>query len=289
MRGIVARHPVASFLVLAYTVTAAVSLVPYLTRRDLLPLEVAPYDVIASLVALAAAAFVVTWAADGPAGVRDLALRSVRWKVGLRWYALALLAVPTLMLVGAFAIDPPGTADAIATDWPRLLTHVLPQLIVLVLFLNWAEEIGFTGFLFARLQVRHGALKGCLIVGVFFSIWHIPFFVVETGSILEALLVLGFLFIPQLASRFIVGWIYNSTGHSLLLVGLFHATFNGTVNSMGLGRQVLGMSPGIALLVANLIVVLGAVVILVATKGKLSETPAQESRFPISDVGGTGS
>jgi hypothetical protein len=40
------------------------------------------------------AAFLVTVALSGRAGVADLGRRSLRWRVPLRWYLIALFSVP---------------------------------------------------------------------------------------------------------------------------------------------------------------------------------------------------
>jgi hypothetical protein len=42
LRRLVVRHPVAAFLVMVYTVNTVVALVPLLTRRDILPFDLAP-------------------------------------------------------------------------------------------------------------------------------------------------------------------------------------------------------------------------------------------------------
>ena len=109
----------------------------------------------------------------------------------------------------------------------------------MIVFYNVAEEAGWTGFVFARLQDRHGPLRAALITTVFFWLFHLPTFVVETDSWVGAGVLMGFLLLPHLASRFIVGWLYNSTGGSVLIAGLFHATFNSTINPTGfaLGAQ----------------------------------------------------
>ena len=94
IRRLVARHPVASFLVMVYTVNTAVALVPLLTRRDILPFGLAPYDSLGHIFGVALPAFLVVTATHGRAGVRDLARRSLRWRVGVRWYLIALFGVP---------------------------------------------------------------------------------------------------------------------------------------------------------------------------------------------------
>jgi hypothetical protein len=99
--------------------------------------------------------------------------------------------------------------------------------------------------------------------GSVFWLFHVPSFYVETRSWVAAALVLGIL-----SSRFIVGWLYNGAGSSVLIAGLFHSMHNAIVNSAGLVAvvtlpqfEVLAIMPGI--------VVLAAAIIAVATRGRL--------------------
>ena len=67
---------------------------------------------------------------------------------------------------------------------------------------------------------------------MFFWLFHVPSFYVETRSWATTGLVLGFLLLPHLASRFIVGWLYNGASSSILIAGLFHAMYNAIVNPL---------------------------------------------------------
>jgi uncharacterized protein len=142
--------------------------------------------------------------------------------------------------------------------------------LLIIVFSNVAEEIGWTGFLFARLQDRYGALKASAIVTVPFALFHLPGFVLETGSGLLALVLLGILFIPHLASRVVVAWLYNNTHRSVLLVGLFHCAFN--VTSAEFGREFVTTSGQTLFLITSGIVIVAAALIVVLTKGRLSYT-----------------
>jgi len=165
-RQVIARHPVAAFLIMVYGVNIGVAFPPFLTRRDLLPFDLALYDSLGHILGSALPAFLVVAAVRGRAGVHDLAKRSLRWRVGIRWYVLALLGVPIATVLAATALLGPAPLDALADKWPLLFTQVLPQLLLLILFFNLAEEIGWTGFLFARLQDRYRPLKASAIVAV---------------------------------------------------------------------------------------------------------------------------
>src|SRR5215207_6158925 len=101
LRRLVARHPVVSFLVMVYTVSSAVALVPVLTRRDILPYDLALYDSLAPVFGVALPAFLVVAAMQGKSGVRDLTGRCLRWRVGVRWYLFAFFGVPVGVLLCA--------------------------------------------------------------------------------------------------------------------------------------------------------------------------------------------
>ena len=269
LRPAVARHPVTAYLVLLFAITGGLALVPPLTRPGPLPYEANLYGPLISIFGCAVPAFLVTAAAGGRDAVRDLTQRCLRWRVRLRWYAIALLGMPAVTLVSATALYGLAPLRALTENWPLLLTSFLPTLAVMIVLYNVAEEFGFTGFLFARLQDRHGPLRAALVTTLFFWLFHLPTFVIDTGSWGLAAVVMGFLLLPHLASRLIVGWLYNATGASVLIAGLFHATFNSTVNPTGFAIAVLDLPEGEAFVVLMAIVVLAGVVVGVATRGRL--------------------
>src|SRR5687768_12852806 len=100
---------------------------------------------------------------DGKQGLRALGSRLLKWRVGTRWFAVALLAAPL-------------AATAITLMLSRFSSEFLPGLFVVddgtvVLMLGLAvgltagffEEVGWTGFAIPRLKVRHGVLATGLI------------------------------------------------------------------------------------------------------------------------------
>jgi uncharacterized protein len=271
MRGVLARHPIGAFVVIVVAVNVAVTLSPALTRRGLLPFGQAPYDWLAHIVGSAVAAFVVTSAADGRAGVRDLASRCLRWRVGLLWYAFALLGVPLAAYVCGILLYGTEPLEGAAEKWPLLSTAVLPHLLLVILFSNVAEEVGWTGFLFARLQERRAPLTASAIVTVPFAISHLPGWFVEFGLIPDSLYVGAILLIPHLFSRIVAAWLYNSTGGSVLLVGLFHCSFN--VTTAEFGRQFVSASGDVLFFITSGIVIAAGTVITVLTRGRLSTRP----------------
>ncbi|MGH8879913.1 MAG: CPBP family intramembrane glutamate endopeptidase, partial [Stackebrandtia sp.] len=98
LRRVVAGHPVTAFLVLLYAVTGGLALIPALTEPTPLPNDGHLYGMLTSVIGCTGSAFLVTAVAGGRAAVRDLASRCLRWRVRLRWYAVALLGMPLATL-----------------------------------------------------------------------------------------------------------------------------------------------------------------------------------------------
>ena len=101
-------------------------------------------------------ASVVTAMVSGRAGVRDLARRSFRWRVPLRWYLISLLAPLLIFLIAITVLYGFAPLRALVQNWLQLFTAFLPALVIMILLNDVAEEIGWTGFVFARLQDRPG-------------------------------------------------------------------------------------------------------------------------------------
>ncbi|MFL5700686.1 MAG: CPBP family intramembrane glutamic endopeptidase [Ktedonobacteraceae bacterium] len=152
----------------------------------------------------------------------------------------------------------------------------MPQLLLFIVFSNGPEEIGWMGFLQARLQERHGPLKASVIVTLPFALYHLPGLMVDEGLSLAqlplALGLLGALAILQLFGRIVMMWLYNNTNRSVLLVGMFHSSFDATTAKFG--RTIIpDDTTGVVTFIASGVVAVAAVLIVIFTRGRLSYTP----------------
>src|SRR5947209_670489 len=281
LRRLVAHHPVAAFLIMVYAVNIAVELPPFLTRHDIWPFDQALSDPLGHIIGSAVPAFLVIAAMHGRAGVRDLTRRCLRRRVRPQRFLVARLGVP-IGVVCASAIFGLAGLHALVTQWPLLVTVVVPQLLLFIVFSNGPEEIGWMGFLQARLQERHGPLLASLIVTLPFALYHLPGLMVDEGFGLAqlplALGELGVIAILQLFGRVVMMWLYNNTKHSVLLVGMFHSAFDVTTQ-----REFAAFIPGPAgtgTLIASGVVAVAAVLIVVFTRGRLSYTPTDAGTHP---------
>ena len=166
----------------------------------------------------------------------------------------------------------PAPLRALVDKWPLLFTLILPDLFLRIVLLNLTEEIGWMGFMQARLQDQYGPLKAIILTEIPFALWHLPFVLVEEGGeLLPALVLLGIFVIPQLFARVIIMWLYNNTHRSVLLVALFHAAHNTTINQFT--AEFIPGSIETKFLIVEGVVVLAAVLLLIFTRGRLSYKP----------------
>ena len=101
-KGLLARHPLVSYLLIAFTFSWLLFLPGPLMYYGVLNLNPSVLGVlgIAGLLGPIFSGFVMTATTEGRAGVGGLLRRIVLWRVGLRWYLFALLGIPVVMLLG---------------------------------------------------------------------------------------------------------------------------------------------------------------------------------------------
>jgi membrane protease YdiL (CAAX protease family) len=162
---------------------------------------------------------------EGRAGFRSLFSRLGKWRVGIRWYTIALLTVPLLVLTILYLLTrtSPAYLPAIIAADDKISLLITGS--VMGLAVGFFEELGWTGFVVPRLRQRYGLLATGLLVGLLWGAWHYPPFSpsgADAGSISPAvyLAVLLFSFLP--AYRVLMVWVYDRT-QSLLVTILMHA------------------------------------------------------------------
>jgi len=114
-------------LIMVYAVIFPIALPSALTRGDFLPLDLELYGSLGTILGVTLPAFLVTAATDGWAGVRDLANRCVRWRVGIRWYLIAVLGMPIAMTLATTAAYGTPLLNNLSDESELLFTLVLPQ------------------------------------------------------------------------------------------------------------------------------------------------------------------
>src|SRR5215208_4421070 len=240
-----------------------------------------PFVYLAMLLGPSVASIVLTGLLYGRSGLREFGSRLLRWRVGARWQAVALLTAPLLYIAVLFvlALASPVFLPGIfvSDEKPTLLLFG----IAVGLGAGFFEELGWTGFAVPTLlRLRHGVLGTGLIVGVLWGAWHFltTFWGSGTasGALSLAIFVPGVLFAVGIlpAYRVLMVWVYDRTNGSLLVAMLMHASL--TASMFILHPLVTGVAILTYVLVwaAALWVVVGAVAL--AQGGHLSRQPPRK-------------
>jgi uncharacterized protein len=201
-------------------------------------------------------ALIVTAWVSGGAGLRELLSRITRWRVGWTWFLVSLLSPAALFAVGLAAA---WLVDGSIPD-VRLVGQVnyMPYLGVgawVFWFLTYGmgEEIGWRGFALPRLQHDRSAAWATLVLGLIWALWHLPpFFYLDTYQQM-GLWMYPFLAFTIVCGNVIYTWIYNSSGGSVLMAIVFHASFNFfSASAAGQGTVAIVMTAGIV--IASLVI-----------------------------------
>lgn len=246
LRRLAARRPLTAFLVLGLSLGYTLAFVWGLAYYGVIPgggladaLHIAPDELVgaATLLALFPAALYVTWAADGPQGVRTLLRRAFRWRVNPGWWLAVLLGLPTLSVGLAALLGD----DLRPVDVTSLIGSQATFLVVNFVVTNLWEETAWTGVFQTRLEERHHWLVAAVLTAIPFAGAHLPlqFFLgqpVTPGSLAAAF---GLYFFLGLLVRPLFAVYRRATGDSLLLVALLHSVFNRTANQNGIAATLL--------------------------------------------------
>ena len=166
------------------------------------------------------AAIITAAVVGGKKGLSDYFRRLIRWRVGLGWYLVALLAPVAGWAIAAYVNvllgAAPPSPDQLA-DWPLIVTSTL--IFLINPFGGAWEEPGWRGYALPLLLRRHSALVASAVLGVIWTLWHVPMFL--TGFIPWPDAVLVF------ALTFVFTAIYLHTAGSVLIAFLLHASLNG--------------------------------------------------------------
>ena len=176
------------------------------------------------------AGILLTGLFSGLAGYRSLLSRLVKWRVNVKWYAVALLTAPVLTaaVIAVLSLFSHKFHPAVFLSEEKLnllLFAPIGGLIVAVF-----EELGWTGFAVPKLLQRHPVFNTGVIIGLVWGAWHFPLFweVNSFTSLLPFLLLLAKLFSWLPPYRVLMVWVYKHT-ESLLIVILMHTSLVATL------------------------------------------------------------
>ncbi|TFG29667.1 MAG: CPBP family intramembrane metalloprotease [Promethearchaeota archaeon] len=221
------RYPVLTYYILTFAISwGGFSLViaPYgfLGTEENLD-TMFPLAVMVMLTGPCIAGILLTVLLSGKTGLRELFSQFLKWRINVRWYVIALLPAPLLMVAILFAFS--LTSPIFTEDY-----RIVLLLGIMVGFTTVLEEVGWTGFAVPKFRLRYGIFTTGVIMGILWGAWHFLQVLwmsnIYAGTVpLGIFLLLYILFsITHLtAYRVLLVWIYDRT-ESLLVTTLMHAS-----------------------------------------------------------------
>ena len=136
-----------------------------------------------------------------------------------------------------------------------------PSILPLALFMSllsgpWSEEFGWRGYSLDPLLKRFGVLRGSVILGFIWGIWHLPLFLMpETWHGQMGFKFAGFwtFMLYSIGLAMMMTWVYLGTNRSILTGFLMHLANNFT------GNTVYPYSDRIEVMRMAILVILGLV------------------------------
>lgn len=222
-RKVLARWPVASYFVLAFTVSWAGALAvafPHMARHEQLPTQTGILMFPVMLLGPSMVGVLLTVLTAGRQGLSDLFSRMSLGQIRPRWYTFLFIPPALILAVLLFL-------SAFVNPLYR------PNLFVFGIFFGipagFLEEIGWMGYAFPGM--RKGTFRAALLLGLLWSLWHLPVInFLGTATPHGAYwfpFFLAFAF-AMTAMRLIIVWIYVRT-RSLILCQLMHASTTGAL------------------------------------------------------------
>ena len=218
------RHSLLTYFLLAYGITwGGILLFLAFIGFEFSAIQMQEGLIIFSLMILgpSLSGLILTAGLDGRQGLGELWQRMIRWQVGGRWYLVALLTNPVLLLVILIFLSIMVSPD------------FAPGFQVIGVFIGliagYFEEIGWTGFATPRLLNKHSPLKAGLILGLLWALWHI---LADYSGNISAMgdnwpvWFISYWILPLTAYRILMTWVYSNT-RSVLLAQLMHASYTG--------------------------------------------------------------
>lgn len=269
--SLVQRYPLPVFFALAIGLTWIFMITDALGSHGILPFRLPlPLMVVMGYMPTLAAVIVVGLT-RGREGVRALFRKLLITRVGIGWYLFAIFAIAAVAVIAVVLYNNFGNGPALpilssnVPDLPvwQLALTILPMFLVIGIVNG--EELAWRGYAVPQLQQKYNALTSSIIMGVIWSVFHLPLFFTVTGSSQAEMSIVSFT-ISTVSLSILYTWMLNNTRGSVLLAYLFHASANtwSQVFSVDHSNRFIDWS------VTGLLVILAVIVVAAAGAENLS-------------------
>ena len=157
-------------------------------------------------------------------GLRAWLSRCLQWRIGRRWWALAMFLPLAVMLLAAGLHIALGGDIATSPASGHLLLTVVNLPLVLLLGGPLGEEFGWRGYALPVLQDRLGWRAASVGLGLVWGVWHLPLFYIDGTA--QARIPLALFLLSVVALSVVFAWLVNRTAGSVVAALLFHTSIN---------------------------------------------------------------
>ncbi len=183
-----------------------------------------------TLITVIPVAFVISMAYARTPTVRNYLASLLRLRTVWGWALLALLWIPALILVAIIIENPRGGMPTAIYLLPEtgvaLIGLVVVKFLYQLFFFNaTGEEAGWRGFALPRLQACTSPLVACLVLNIFWPLWHLFLWMAE-GKPVSSPDYWAQEYLMHLSATVTIVWFYNRSKGSILVAGIVHAAAN---------------------------------------------------------------
>ena len=160
---------------------------------------------------------------NGSAGIKKLLKKITIWKVNPLYYIFILIYTVSSFFIPLWICNITGSSYNF--DISMMFNNILLKfLIVILLGGPLGEELGWRGFVLPKLQSRLNPIYSSIVLGVFWSCWHLPLFFIHNTS--QYGIPFSMFVIQVICLTIVFTWVYNRTHGSLLMAILLHGVVN---------------------------------------------------------------
>jgi membrane protease YdiL (CAAX protease family) len=174
------------------------------------------------------------------------------------------------MLAALATIYPGELLPALPGKWPLFYSQWPLGVLMIAVVTGLAEEPGWRGFAQPTANRRYQPLIAALVVSLIWATWHLP-----NALFGPSLTETATHFVATVVNGFVLAWVYNSTGGSVLLVMLLHGAQNGTNGLVQRLFEGAADSPSTTTYYLVSALTFGVLMVIVAalTRGRLGLAP----------------
>jgi membrane protease YdiL (CAAX protease family) len=196
------------------------------------------------------AAIFVNLMFTGGVGLRRWLAQCLRWRVGWRWYALAFVAPPLILLAALGVHLALGGAIPASPYADRVLIAIAQFVVIAILGGPLGEEFGWRGYALPALTARVGWRGAGVLIGIAWALWHLPLLLVADTA--QTDLPIALFLISTVGLSVVMARLGVHTGFSVLPALLLHSVINwwSMIVPINAGGQAYALVAVIATLVA---------------------------------------